>query len=133
MDCLVFYLNENEYAYPVDQIVEIINLQTLTKLPKAKPFVKGVINLRGSIITVFSFIENIKTEKKKSKILIINLKKHTIGILVTKIKGIFPTCSVSYNPKLLERFNTQFIKEIVSINGKFIPVIEPEFFFKTGS
>ena len=43
---------KESYAVPIEQIREIRNFSEITNVPKAKKFVKGVMNLRGLIIPV---------------------------------------------------------------------------------
>ena len=49
---LVFALDPNQYAVPIQSVREIIAMHEVTPLPRMPRFVKGVINLRGKIIPV---------------------------------------------------------------------------------
>ena len=52
--CLVNQTNNKreDYAIPFEQVKEIRTLEEITKVPKAKSFVRGIMNLRGLIIPV---------------------------------------------------------------------------------
>jgi len=50
---VVFRLDKEEFGVPIDSVQEIVRVpEELTHIPKAPPFVEGVINLRGSVLPV---------------------------------------------------------------------------------
>jgi purine-binding chemotaxis protein CheW len=50
---VVFRLANEEYGAPIDSVQEIVRVpEQLTRLPKAPVFIKGVVNLRGSVLPV---------------------------------------------------------------------------------
>ncbi|MGB0129945.1 MAG: chemotaxis protein CheW [Rhodocyclaceae bacterium] len=50
---VVFRLGKEEFGIPIDSVQEIVRVpEALTHVPKAPPFVEGVINLRGAVLPV---------------------------------------------------------------------------------
>jgi purine-binding chemotaxis protein CheW len=50
---VVFRLDKEEFGVPIESVQEIVRVpETLTHVPKAPPFVEGVINLRGAVLPV---------------------------------------------------------------------------------
>jgi len=49
-----FRVDRDYYAISVLEVQEVIRKQNLTKIPCAPNFIKGLINLRGQIVTAFS-------------------------------------------------------------------------------
>jgi purine-binding chemotaxis protein CheW len=50
---VVFLLDKEEFGVPIDSVQEIVRVpEELTHIPKAPPFVEGVINLRGAVLPV---------------------------------------------------------------------------------
>ena len=49
---LTFFLADEEYAINIQRIREIIEYTTVTKVPKVPEWIRGVINLRGSVVPV---------------------------------------------------------------------------------
>jgi len=50
---VVFRLDKEEFGVPIDSVQEIVRVpDELTHVPKAPPFVEGVINLRGLVLPV---------------------------------------------------------------------------------
>ena len=50
---VIFRLDKEEFGVPIDSVQEIVRVPAeLTQVPKAPPFVEGVINLRGAVLPV---------------------------------------------------------------------------------
>lgn len=54
---LTFYLAAEEYGVEILKVREIIGMQPVTRVPRTPPFIKGVINLRGTVIPVMDLRE----------------------------------------------------------------------------
>lgn len=49
---LTFFLADEEYAVNIQQVKEIIEYSSITKVPKVPRWIRGVINLRGNVVPV---------------------------------------------------------------------------------
>ena len=49
---VVFRLDEQEYALPVERVSEVLRMVAIAPVPDAPAWVPGVINLRGRVVTV---------------------------------------------------------------------------------
>ncbi|MFN7972923.1 MAG: chemotaxis protein CheW [Acidobacteriota bacterium] len=49
---LTFALAGEEYALPILRVREILEYDTVTHVPTTPPFIRGVMNLRGSVVPV---------------------------------------------------------------------------------
>ena len=49
---LSFFIADEEYAIGILRVKEILEYDTLTRVPNAPPAVRGVINLRGAVVPV---------------------------------------------------------------------------------
>jgi purine-binding chemotaxis protein CheW len=82
---------KENYAIPIEQIREIRAIESITKVPKAKSYVKGIMNLRGSIIPVIDVKEklgldsDINTNSSKQRILIAEVNNSLTGLLVDEV------------------------------------------------
>ncbi|MCI5695998.1 MAG: chemotaxis protein CheW [Spirochaetia bacterium] len=52
-----FTLSEGSFAVPVNYVREVLNYEPITSVPKSLPYLKGVMNIRGSVVTVVDFRE----------------------------------------------------------------------------
>lgn len=82
-------MGEGLYAVDIMRIREIIRLPKLAPLPRALPFVEGVINLRGSVIPVVDLrkrfglppLEN----PDSSRLLILSVAGQPLGLIVDEV------------------------------------------------
>src|SRR5512145_806760 len=49
---LTFKLAEEVYALDISKVREVLDFTTVTKVPRTPDFMRGVINLRGSVVPV---------------------------------------------------------------------------------
>jgi purine-binding chemotaxis protein CheW len=49
---LTFKIGDEEFGAHVSKVLNILELQKITKIPKAPDYMKGVINLRGTVLPV---------------------------------------------------------------------------------
>ncbi|HEU0265454.1 MAG TPA: chemotaxis protein CheW [Geobacterales bacterium] len=84
-----FRIGDDLFAVDIMRIKEIIRPQKLTNIPKAPPFVEGVINLRGMVIPVIDlrrrFDLPVQGELQMSRLLIVSVARHVIGLVVDEV------------------------------------------------
>lgn len=88
MQIVNFTIGEVNYGVPVEQVREVRDMQTVTPVPGSPPFVEGVTNLRGQIITVMDLRKRLNLPEKgdaSEKIIIIDLGKKAIGVVVDAV------------------------------------------------
>ena len=83
---LTFLLGEQHYGIPVGSVREIIGYQAFTEVPNLPAYMKGIINLRGSIIPLMDlrlrFNETFKPYHERTCVIITELSGILIGLLV---------------------------------------------------
>ena len=91
LEVVVFKLFDEEYAINIEDVVEIIDSESITPLADAPEFVEGVINIRGQIVTIMSVYEWLGKSKSNSiepKIIISQIGNHRIGFLVDDVSDV---------------------------------------------
>ena len=87
----VFALGNEEFAFDIEGVQEIISYQEVTPMPESKEYVEGVINLRGAIIPVINLPKKLNFEPKiteKSKIIVCTIEGEHVGFLVDDVNDI---------------------------------------------
>lgn len=90
---IVIKLGNEQYGVDIQYIDNIVRMQRITRVPKAQPYFKGVINIRGEIIPVMSLRLKFGLEADEitnaSRIIIIKLEPQAaIGIIVDEVKEV---------------------------------------------
>lgn len=113
---VTFSLNAELYAFDALQVQEIIELATVTKVPHLPGHLKGVINLRGTIIPVIDLKQKFGMEgygqyRKHTCIIVTEFSAGVMGLIVDTVSDIMNIAesSISAAPDFGTRINTEFI------------------------
>ncbi|MDF2510395.1 MAG: hypothetical protein K0S04_261 [Herbinix sp.] len=91
---IIAYLNNQPFGIDIKYIDNIIVLQSITRVPKAQSYFKGVINLRGEIVPVMSLRNRLELPEveytPKARIIIVRpeLQSAPVGIIVDEVKEV---------------------------------------------
>ena len=90
--CLTFESGGLVMYMSTSYVIEIINDHSITALPIVPPYVKGIINLRGSILPVIDIrlLMGKEAEEYTSKtcIIVLNIDSVAIGIIVDRVRQV---------------------------------------------
>ncbi|MEZ0537788.1 chemotaxis protein CheW [Caldicellulosiruptoraceae bacterium PP1] len=111
---LIFKLSTEYYGISIEYLESIERLMPITRVPKAKTFVKGVINLRGEIVPVIDLRERLNTEMKEfdddTRIIIINYKNNTkVGMIIDEIHDVVFLNKEDIDPVSKDKNEFQFL------------------------
>jgi len=111
----IFNLEKELYGIWIENIIEIIEVPSITPVPRSPDFIEGVINLRGEVITIVDLrkrfgLEDIgKTEM--TRIIIVSLGEKKLGMMVDSVSEVVK----------IDRNNIEALPEsITSIDNEFI-------------
>lgn len=127
MQFVIFKLGEEHFAVETDKILSINDMMAITKVPNAPYYIKGLINLRGSIKSLvdINLLLNMKPNKEQNNIIILKVDDEEIGITVDEVEEVM---DIEENKiQKLETYNSaSYIKGIIDLEGKLLTVIEIE-------
>lgn len=93
-EVLSFVVGGQEMAFDVDYVEIVIDKTEITPVPKSKPMIKGIINLRGRIVPIIDMahvLETVIDESKYESIVVIKYNEIEAGFLVETVKGVLRT------------------------------------------
>ncbi len=96
-----FNVNSSEYMVPILKVREIISMPAITELPHLPGYVKGISNLRGSIISIVNLralLDSSNSEDDGSIVIVIATGKIIFGIIVDGITGVVKVDEASIEP-----------------------------------
>lgn len=116
---LTFVLKDENYGIPICVVKEIIAMLPITKVPKTPNFVKGVINLRGKVISIMDLRLKLELEERiydeRTCIIVVDIQEGELskqmGIAVDIVAEV-----VDISEKEIQSLE----KEDVQIDGDFI-------------
>ena len=131
--CLVNQTNNKreDYAIPIEQVKEIRTLEEITKVPKAKSYVRGIMNLRGLIIPVIDVKDKLGfgttdlSNKSKQRILVAEVKDSLYGLLVDDVDQVMRIPSKDIGPAPPGAFDAlNYVKGIAKTSEKLVVLLD---------
>lgn len=131
---LTFHLGEEDFALDVSSVKEILEFTTVTKVPQTPDYLRGVINLRGSVVPVVDMrlkfgLPEIK-ETINTCIIVLEVplegENTVMGALVDSVQEVFELDPqyIEPAPKIGSQLKTDFIKGMGKRDDHFIIILD---------
>jgi len=126
---LTFSLGDESYGFPVLKVREIIRLCPITSVPRMPAYVKGVINLRGTVIPVFDLwakfqFATTKSYGERACIIVVQVatpsaENTLIGTIVDAVEEVvhLTAADIEAVPDFGGAPDTQYILGLATIQG----------------
>ncbi len=131
---LTFVLDEETFAVDVAKVREILEESNITKVPQTPDFMRGVINLRGSVVPVIDLRLKFgmsKTEKTVNTCIIVvevemDGENIILGALADSVQEVIELepQQIEAAPHIGSRLKTDFIKGMGKIGNRFIMMLD---------
>lgn len=126
MQVVIFKLNNEQFAVQTDKIQSINDAMEITKVPKAPAHIKGLINLRGNIISLLDInllLDIPKGDKSQNNIIILEMEDELVGIAVDDVYEV-----LDVEEKLIERSSDErrkeYIEGIINFQDRIVTLID---------
>jgi purine-binding chemotaxis protein CheW len=129
---LTFTLGEEDYGVEILRVQEIRGYTAITPIPNMPVFVKGVINLRGTVVPVVDLRSRFGMPtveySKSTVIIVVNVGKHVIGCVVDAVSDVLDVAanSIEKPPALGEGVDLSFLRGITRNNEDLIALLDIE-------
>ena len=133
---MLFVVNKQKYALPAKYVIEIIEMQPITEVPFINTYMKGIINLRSTIIPVMDARLRFGIEaigyNERTCIIILEHDMKKIGLIVDAVNeviNISPDDRMKMNSSKKE-LRDNFIKGISRVNDEIQLILDCESLLK---
>lgn len=131
---LTFELGTEVFAINILNIKEIIEYGQVTEVPRMPTFIRGVINLRGSVVPVIDlsarFGKVASTVTRKSCVVILEVmfedEQHIVGVMVDAVNAVLDIedNQIEPAPTFGANIRSDFIKGMGKVEGKFVIILD---------
>lgn len=133
---LTFVLGDVAYAVDVCSVREVLTYETVTRVPRTAPYLKGVLNIRGTVIPVIDLriLFNIKQGSKEEDNSIIVSEVHLpdesemvfgfIADAVENVNHLKPVSSAVDGTQALDMIHNDFIKRVGAVGDRFVLILD---------
>ena len=126
---VTFRIGQQEFAVDIIAVREIRGWTAETMLPHAPPYVRGVINLRGTVLPILDLATRLNLPSTnptpRHVIMVVQLGPQMIGLLVDAVSDILSAGDDSIRPMPEVGGNTvrQFVRGVLSLEGRMITLV----------
>ncbi len=127
---VVFELANESYGINIALVESIIKMQAITQLPQTPAYVKGVTNLRGSVLPVIDlrtrFALDTKEDTRQTRIIIVTMGNIKVGVVVDGVSEVLRVSDelIEPLPPMVNSVNSVFLKGIVRLEDRLIILLE---------
>jgi len=131
LQLVIFQLGEEEFGLDIMQVQEIIRIPDITRIPHSPDHVKGVINLRGKIITVINLDTRFGMEQKghddNSRIIVAEVDENVVGMVVDSVSEVLrlPLSTVEPVPEIISgKINAHYLKGVGKLEDRMLILLD---------
>lgn len=127
-----FFLGEHCYGIDVLKVQEVVRSQPLTRVPLAHPAVRGLINLRGQIVTAIDLRQRLHLADLDAGNEPVNIVLQTddgaVSLLVDEIGDVLEVSPQQFElpPETLRGTSREFIRGVYKLSDRLLVILDPE-------
>ena len=136
---VTFLVAGETYGVSVMKVQSINEMTEITQVPKAFPYVKGVINLRGAVIPVIDMRKKFNIPDKEydsfTVILIVEVRGRLIGMIVDSVSDVIsiPSSDIQKNISYSGKVEKSSMEGVGKIDENLVILLDVDTFFNNES
>ncbi len=121
-----FFLDDRFFGVEVEKVQEVIRYQVFTPVPLASPVIRGLINLRGQIVTAIDLRRLLligdRTDDYRPINIVVHTRQGTFSLLVDRIGDVLDVDHASFEhpPDTLEGIARELIQGTYKLQGRLL-------------
>jgi purine-binding chemotaxis protein CheW len=129
---LTFTLGSEEYAIDILKVQEIRGYEAPTTIANTPPFIKGVINLRGTIVPIVDMRLKFQVGNAEytpfTVVIILNVAGRVVGIVVDGVSDVIAMTEdqIRPAPEFSATVNTRYLQGLATVEDRMLIVVDIE-------
>ncbi|SEN58001.1 purine-binding chemotaxis protein CheW [Amphibacillus marinus] len=139
LKAIIFQLNDEEYAMPVELVGSIERMMHVTRIPGAPDFVKGVLNLRGVVTPILDLRKRFGFEEKaytdSTRTIIIHYNQINIGLIVDAAYDVvdIPKDRIEAAPEVIGGMHIDYISGVTKHEDRLLILLDIDKILETSN
>ena len=127
---LTFRVAGEEYGIEILKVQEIKGYSGITPIPNTPAHIRGVMNLRGSVVPVVdlrtTFAIELQEYNKFTVIIVVTVRDKIVGLVVDAVSDVLdiPAAQVRHRPDLGARADVRFIGGMATVGEKLVVLLD---------
>ncbi len=130
LQIVCFKIGNEEYGIDILQVQEILKLPKVTKLPKSKPYIMGVIDLRSKVLPIVDLSKRFGIESNKltenSRAIVVNINGKKVGLGIDSVSHVIKVNSADIEPPppVVRGISGKYIIGIAKMADGFVVILD---------
>lgn len=129
---VTFRLGNELYGVDVMRVQEVLRMPTIAPVPGAPPFVVGIFNLRGTVVTVAD--ANLRfglaptADSDATRVMIIEVDDAIVGLKIDAVSDVVevPVSEVHPTPRVNSKVNPKYIEAVAHHDKRLIMIVDTD-------
>lgn len=128
MQVVIFKLSNEQFAVETSKVQSINDYMEITKVPRAPSHIKGIINLRGNVISILDInllMDVPKQENSKQSeesIIILEMEEELVGIVVDQVDEVLDL-DEGMIEKITDENKKAYIEGVINFKDRVVTLI----------
>jgi purine-binding chemotaxis protein CheW len=129
-EALAFKLGNEEYGIKILKVQEIRGYESVTRIASAPEHVKGVVNLRGTIVPIVDMRIKFKlgepTYNQFTVVIILNIQDRVVGMVVDSVSDVISLTAeqIKPAPDMGGALNTDYLVGLGTVDERMIILVD---------
>ncbi|MCZ7384552.1 MAG: chemotaxis protein CheW [Candidatus Methanoperedens sp.] len=131
LQLVVFNIGREEFGVEIVRVQEIIRMTSITGIPQAPDYIRGIINLRGRIIVVLNLnvIMGMETREQdeNTRIIVANIDETVMGFIVDSVSEVIrlPEKNVEPAPAVIAgKIGTEYVMGVGKMEDRLLILLD---------
>jgi purine-binding chemotaxis protein CheW len=130
IELLSFLVGGQDYSVDIMSVREIRGGATATSLPHSPDYVRGVINLRGTVLPIMDLAKrlgmNTEVDSDRNVIIVVAIEERTVGLMVDAVSDILaiPEEEMQPPPEMPADNERNFVSALTIVDGRMIRILD---------
>jgi purine-binding chemotaxis protein CheW len=130
MQIVSFRLAQEEYGIEITKVQEIILMGEITRVPQTPDFIKGLINLRNTVIPIVDLRLRFGVSREEitdeTRIMVVNVMGKTIGVIVDAVSEVLRISNeqISPPPPTVAGLEQEYLTGLVKLKKRLLILLD---------
>lgn len=129
---VVFRLGDEDYAFDISRVMEIQSFGAITGVHRSAPYIEGVMNLRGKLVTVVNLRKRFgmapMPSQESAKIIIVDAPDAPVGFIVDEVAEVVRASpeSIEDTPTYVaQSIESEYVLGIIKRGDRLVTLVDP--------